>query len=255
MSVEQLWVVVPCYNEARRLDRSEFEARLSGDGGETFLFVDDGSTDDTAAVLAGIASTNPDRCKVITAAENRGKAEAVRTGMRAALDGGASLVGFWDADLATPLSHVAEFVATLEDRPEIEVVMGARVRMLGRHIDRSGTRHLLGRAYATLASVVLGLPVYDTQCGAKLFRCSPELERALERPFRSRWSFDVELLQRLQSAWGDRGMDRIVEIPLPEWRDVGMSRVSIPAGGAAFAVLFSLLLRNNRSLPLRGAGT
>jgi dolichyl-phosphate beta-glucosyltransferase len=251
MTADGPCVVVPCYNEAGRLDRAAFEASLADVGGPTFVFVDDGSTDDTAALLAGIAAAHPARSRVVRAPENRGKAEAVRLGMRTALDTGARRVGFWDADLATPLGHIAEFAALLDARPGVEVVMGARVRMLGREIHRSGMRHLLGRAYATLASVVLGLPVYDTQCGAKLFRRSPALEAALEKPFRSRWSFDVELLQRLQAAWGDRGIDRIVEVPLPEWRDVGHSSVSIPAGGAAFAVLFALLLRNNRSLPLR----
>jgi dolichyl-phosphate beta-glucosyltransferase len=252
--MEQPWVVVPCYNEARRLDRAAFAAGIAGDTGATFVLVDDGSTDDTATALAGIAATNPARCRVVILAENRGKAEAVRIGMRTALEEGAGFVAYWDADLATPLTHVADFATLLDDRPEIDVVMGARVRMLGRHIHRSGARHLIGRAYATLASVVLGLPVYDTQCGAKMFRRSTALEHALDQPFRSRWSFDVELLQRLQHGWGDRGLDRIVEVPLPEWRDVGSSNVSLTAGGAAFAVLFALLLRNNRSLPLeRGA--
>lgn len=249
--MDQPWVVVPCYNELRRLDRAAFEANLAGDSGATFLFVDDGSTDGTATLLAAIAATNPARCTVVMLPENRGKAEAVRTGMRTALEGGARCVAYWDADLATPLRHIDEFAALLESRPAIDVVMGARVRMLGRHIDRSGSRHLIGRAYATLASVVLGLPVYDTQCGAKLFRRSMALEHALARPFRSRWSFDVELLQRLQHGWGDRGNDRILEVPLPEWRDVGSSNVSLTTGGAAFAVLFALLLRNNRSLPLQ----
>jgi dolichyl-phosphate beta-glucosyltransferase len=248
------WIVVPCYNEARRLDVSAFVARLAGDDDITFLFVDDGSTDGTSDVLARIVATNPHRSRLLAAPRNMGKAEAVRVGMRAALDDGAASVGFWDADLSTPLTHIAEFAAVLEEQPEIDVVMGARVRMLGRSIHRSGIRHLLGRAYATLASVVLGLPVYDTQCGAKLFRRSPALESALERPFRSRWSFDVELLQRLQLGWGDRGLDRIVEVPLQEWHDVGQSKVSIPAGGAAFAVLIALLLKSNRALPHRGTG-
>jgi dolichyl-phosphate beta-glucosyltransferase len=250
----QPWIVVPCYNEACRLDRTAFDASLAGDSGASFVFVDDGSTDDTAALLAAIAATNPARASVIVAAENRGKAEAVRSGMLSALEAGAGCVGFWDADLATPLAHITEFAALLDRQPDIDVVMGTRVRMLGRHIDRSGTRHLIGRAYATLASVVLGLPVYDTQCGAKLFRRSPALEHALEQPFRSRWSFDVELLQRLQRAWGDRGNDRILEVPLPVWRDVGNSNVSLSSGAAAFAVLCALLVRNNRSLPLGRTG-
>jgi dolichyl-phosphate beta-glucosyltransferase len=249
--MERLWIVIPCYNEARRLDRRTLEDSLVGDGGPTFLFVDDGSTDDTRAVISAIAAANPDRCRILSLPRNRGKAEAVRAGMQLALDGGASAIGYWDADLSTPLTQIHEFAALLDEDEGTQVVMGSRVRMLGRHIDRSGARHLIGRAYATLASAVLGLPVYDTQCGAKLFRRSAALEHALRTPFRSRWSFDVELLQRLQHAWGDRGIDRIIEVPLARWRNVGSSKVSLRGGGTAFLFLFGRLLRNSRSLPLR----
>jgi dolichyl-phosphate beta-glucosyltransferase len=249
--MEQPWVVIPCYNEADRLDQRAFERSVSAAVEPMFLFVDDGSTDDTQSLLSAVVAVNPDRCRVLVLPENRGKAEAVRAGMRLALDEGAGTVGFWDADLATPLLHVAEFAALLEEDPGTHVVMGSRVRMLGRHIDRSGARHLIGRAYATLASAVLGLPVYDTQCGAKLFRRSSALEQALAEPFSSRWSFDVELLLRLQRAWGDRGIDRIVEVPLMHWRNVGNSKVSLVGGGTAFVYLLSLLPRSSRSLPLR----
>lgn len=244
-----MWIVVPCYNEANRLRAAEFAELLAGDPGIGLIFVDDGSTDSTATLLSKVTAANPSRCRLISQSINKGKAEAVRVGLQSALAEGAARAGFWDADLATPLRYVARFSAVFDERPEIEVVMGSRVRMLGRKIDRSTSRHLVGRAYATLASVVLGLPVYDTQCGAKLFRRSAALDRALERPFRSRWSFDVELLQRLQREWRDRGIDRIIEVPLREWRDAGNSAVSIKAGAFAFAALGLLLLERTR-LPL-----
>lgn len=244
------WVVVPCYDEERRLDQDAFAAFLRQESGPTLVFVDDGSRDRTRDILHELAAANPARAKVLGMPENRGKAEAVRLGMRSALAGGARYTGFWDADLATPLAQIAEFAAVLDEQPGIDVVMGARVRMLGRNIERYGSRHLVGRFYATVASFVLGLPVYDTQCGAKLLRTSPELSDALAAPFRSRWSFDVELLQRLQHAWGDRGFDRIVEFPLLRWQHVGNSKLSLLGGAAAFAVLFRLLFRSGRSLPL-----
>lgn len=248
----RVWVIVPCYNEAQRLDRAAFEKVLAGAAGPTLLFVDDGSTDGTPEILDRLVATNPARADVLRRPVNRGKAEAVRLGMRRAMAEGARYVGFWDADLATPLTQIPEFVALLEDSPDTDVVMGSRVRMLGRQIDRFGLRHLIGRAFATLASFVLGIPVYDTQCGAKLFRSSPGLERALEEPFISRWSFDVELLQRLQRAWGTRGIDRMVEVPLPEWRHVGSSKVSLVQGATAFAAVLLLLFRGTRTLPPYG---
>lgn len=254
--MSQIEIVVPCYNEETRLDRPAFEAFLRDSTGPGLLFVDDGSRDGTRDRLVELAAVNPERARVLALDSNGGKAEAVRRGLRQALDDGARHVGFWDADLATPLADISEFVAILEDAPDIDVVMGARVRILGRHVERSGIRHLVGRAYATIASMVLALPVYDTQCGAKVFRRSGALERALESPFTSRWGFDVELLRRLQDVWGERGIDRIVEVPLRDWRDRGNSKVSLGQGAAAFVTLIGMLAQGAWRLPVdRGHAT
>ena len=89
-------------------------------------------------------------------------------------------------------------------------------------------RHYLGRAYATLASSALGITVYDTQCGAKVFRVNDALGAALAEPFRSAWAFDVELLHRLLhgSATAEAiAEDALVEVPLTTWRDVGGSKL------------------------------
>ena len=78
-------------------------------------------------------------------------------------------------------------------------------------------------------SLVLGLRVYDTQCGAKMFRVTPDLRPIFGEPFRSRWIFDVEILARLIAA--RRGDDSarlenyIYELPLMEWRDVHGSKL------------------------------
>jgi hypothetical protein len=69
---------------------------------------------------------------------------------------------------------------------------------------------------AFAAALSLDLPVYDTQCGAKVFRVNDGLRRALREPFLARWAFDVELLARLL----DDGTTGIVEVPLLKWCDV-----------------------------------
>lgn len=222
-------IVVPCYNEAARLDADRFAAWAAGSDGIGLLFVDDGSTDATSDVLAALADRVPDRIRALRLAANQGKSGAVRAGVLAALAWGPEFVGFWDADLATPLSAIPRFVAILEGRPRLVGAIGARVKLLGTTIERSAVRHYLGRVFATAASVVLGLAVYDTQCGAKLFRAGPLLRGAFAAPFRSRWAFDVELLARLEEASRRAGAppvaETVVELALEEWRDVRGSKL------------------------------
>jgi glycosyltransferase involved in cell wall biosynthesis len=221
-------VVVPCYNEAERLDSRAF--RDFGLPGRTlrFCFVNDGSRDATLAVLQGMCREQPELGFVIDLPENRGKAEAVRQGLLAALDTGAGAVGFWDADLATPLAELERFCEVLDRSPDIEVVLGSRVRLLGRQIERSAPRHYLGRVFATGASLTLGLPVYDTQCGAKLMRATPLVRELLATPFLTRWVFDVELLARVvqQTRGSDLPIERrVYELPLVRWIHVPGSKV------------------------------
>jgi hypothetical protein len=140
--------------------------------------------------------------------------------------GGADYIGFWDADLATPFSEVAGFLTILDERPEIHIVMGARVRLLGRAISRRPARHYFGRVGATLISQSLGLAVYDTQCGAKVFRASDTLRDVFAKPFLSRWIFDVEIIARYVERWGrDATAHAIYELPVMQWHDVVGSKV------------------------------
>jgi dolichyl-phosphate beta-glucosyltransferase len=163
-------IVVPCYNEAQRLPVAHFRTFIATHPEARFLFVNDGSTDATRAVLDALVAQDSTHFSVIDMAANQGKAEAVRTGMLQALRSGTRYAGYWDADLAAPLTELPRFVAALESHPEYNICFGSRVRLLGRAIDRHAARHYLGRLFATAASFVLDLPVYDTQCGAQLVR-------------------------------------------------------------------------------------
>lgn len=217
------WVVVPCYNEARRLDVDALLAFGSERPSLRFLLVDDGSTDDTWALLQR-AAVDP-AAQALRLPTNQGKGEAVRRGMLAALDAGAGLVGFWDADASTPLVELDRLIDILTDRPEVQIAMGSRVKLLGREVERRPVRHYAGRGVATLVSLLLGLPVYDTQCGAKLFRGGPALRGVLDAPFLTRWLFDVELLARWLLAHPDDFDGAVVEVPLRAWRDVPDSKL------------------------------
>lgn len=218
-------IVVPCFNEEFRVDVSRFEifAKYSN---LSLIFVNDGSTDNTLPVLERMCLKLP-RASVVNLPTNRGKAEAVRQGLLTALAGGAELVGFLDADLSTEPVEMLRFT-TLVRPGEVEVVLGTRVRMLGSDIQRKSLRHVLGRIFATGAANVLGIRVYDTQCGAKLFMANDALKEALSQEFQSRWAFDVELLGRLLVGTPlvpGVPLDRFVEIPLKRWVDVADSKV------------------------------
>jgi hypothetical protein len=158
-----------------------------------------------------------------------GKAETERRVLQDALSPHHEVDGYLEADLATPLESIHRFCDLLRTRSDLLLVMGSRVALLGRQIRRSGVRHFVGRAFATAASLVLRLPVYDTQCGAKLFRVTPVTHQLFARPFRSRWIFDVEILARMvwamESVGGESARNTIYEYPLEEWQDVRGSRL------------------------------
>lgn len=224
-------VVVPCFNEAKRLPVQAFHDFLAQTSDVTFVFVDDGSTDDTPQILEQLRQRHPRNICTLRLGANVGKAEAVRRGMRAALRRQPTFVGYWDADLSTPLDAILRFVEVMQARPAVNLVMGSRIALLGRDIRRSTVRHLTGRVFATAASLVLRLPVYDTQCGAKLFRKSPSLRTLLSQRFRARWVFDVEILARMVSIADHSTTDvphpQIYEYPLEQWHDVGGSRLQV----------------------------
>ena len=90
----------------------------------------------------------------------------------------------------------------------------------------SDVPHYLGRIFATVASKTLSLPIYDTQCGAKIFKVTPELTHVLAQPFLSRWIFDVEIVARyLQRCGREFCFSSMYEFPLDAWEDVGGSKL------------------------------
>jgi len=221
-------LVVPCFNEASRLPAAAFLAFLAEHPEVAFCFVNDGSTDATATVLERLRQAAPDRVTVATLPENQGKGEAVRQGMRLASGTKQfAFVGYWDADLATPLKELTAMHEVLMHSPACQIVLGSRWRRLGSAIERNEVRHALGRVFATAASWLLDQPVYDSQCGAKLVRASA-VEPLFSEPFSTRWLFDVELLARLRRhpSWA-QVPDAAIEVSLLEWRDVRDSRLGI----------------------------
>jgi dolichyl-phosphate beta-glucosyltransferase len=242
-------VVVPCYEEGARLDRQAFSRFIGRQPDVVFTLVNDGSRDNTLEVLEEIRACHPNRVRVLDLPVNVGKAEAVRRGINAAVAEGPAYVGYWDADLATPLESIPDLAKVLDDHQQIDIVLGARVLLLGRRIERKPMRHLAGRVFATGASLTLGLPVYDTQCGAKILRRGPLVDKLFERPFNSRWIFDVEMIARYLQEGGT--MQGLYEASLPEWTDVAGSKVRPIDFFRAFGELVGLYNAYPLGQPLR----
>lgn len=221
-------LVVPCFNEEARLEPEGF-LEVARAPGFTVLFVDDGSRDGTMRVLEAIRDREPTRVRVLHLDKNGGKGEAVRKGMLEGLQLGADIIGFADADLATPPGELIRLRDELAES-DLSVVVGSRVLLMGTDIQRDPWRHYIGRFFATAAANVLAMPFYDTQCGAKYFRDRVALAAALEQPFVSRWVFDLELLGRLHFGTGSAPpvpLHRFEERTLRRWVAVADSKLTL----------------------------
>ena len=235
----QLSLVVPCYNEARRLPLARYARFLETQRQVRVCFVDDGSRDGTRSVLADFCSRFPESTELVALPENRGKAEAVRAGMLRFLGNAAhgGYAGFWDADLATPLEESLRFLDVMQRHGRLRCVFGSRQPRPGARIERTPARHVIGRGVAFLIRNYLRIPIYDSQCGAKIFQ-REEVAELFGDPFVSRWLFDVELFRRmLLTRPPERMAERVHEMPLLEWRDVAGSKLRWRDGAALFLEL------------------
>jgi glycosyltransferase involved in cell wall biosynthesis len=238
-------VVIPCFNEEHRLRGADILAFLDTRPDAGVCLVNDGSRDHTLGVLEQLRRERPAQILVRDLAKNGGKAEAVRQGVRhAAAHCAAPFLGFWDADLSTPLAEVDRLLEAFARDSRCQLALGSRVKRLGSRIDRRTSRHVLGRIFAAFASATLGLSVYDSQCGAKLFR-REVVEVLFAEPFVTRWLFDLEMLMRLRNRVGREAMEATTEVPLREWREVGGSKLSLADMAAVPIELLKIRARYN----------
>jgi dolichyl-phosphate beta-glucosyltransferase len=184
-------IVVPAYNESARigdtLDRILSHARAQEWNAEVVV-VDDGSNDDTPALLARFAADNPEM-RLIQNPGNQGKGFAVRNGMLQAR--GEQLL-FTDADLSAPISEASKLFAELDKGADVAI--GSRWLDSALQVQRQSLkRRILGRVFNLFVRLVLQLPYRDTQCGFKAFTRSAAA-RVFPMQRISRWGFDPEVL-------------------------------------------------------------
>lgn len=248
MRVVSVGVVVPCFNEEFRWHASYWTS-LTHESGVSFLFVDDGSTDDTPALAGDAVEGTPSR--LIRMPTNGGKAEAVRSGLLNLMDDHAyEAVGYLDADGAFSQRGILDMIPVFErhvTRGSFDAVWSSRVALSGRDIKRSASRHYVGRIVATMMSAgTEGIP-YDTQSGYKLFRPSDLLQQCLSVPFKTRWLFELELLARWRNQAG--AAMRVWEEPLDHWHDVPGSKLR---GKEALRIMRELPVIKAEQRRLRG---
>ena len=222
--MERICIIIPCYNEAERFLTDDFLNFIRTSSDIDFCFVNDGSTDPTLEKLLNIQKQSPDRIEVVTYSDNRGKAEAVREGFLKMLAlNRYQWLAFADADLATPLHEVERLIRIAQSEKEVMVVMGSRLAHLGGTIQRRFYRHITGRIFAWVVSLLFSLNAHDTQCGAKVFR-TDLIAEIIQKPFISHWLFDIEMLLRVRNL--HRNYNQIIrEIPLNVWIEQGNSKI------------------------------
>ena len=216
-------LVVPCFNEANRLDIGAWLITVKSLSQVSWLFVDDGSSDRTFELLSQLALS--ENVGIHRLEKNSGKAEAIRQGMLNGLtDKRVNIVGFIDADRAFSDRDIEGMISFLEQNMSYNAVISSRVALLGREIIRTYHRHFLGRLLVTFIAFGFAAAPYDCQSGFKLFRVGLPLEKALQTSFSTRWFFDLELLIRIFD--NTKMQYKIWEYPLMSWAEIPGSKIN-----------------------------
>ncbi len=220
-------VVIPCYNEEKRLLSDEFTNFIIKNSGYHLCFVNDGSKDKTLEVLNQLRKGKEDFITVYDCQKNYGKAEAVRLGMlHMAQHKDLDYIGFLDADLSTDLSDFDNLVSTIENS-NYKIVSGSRISRMGADITKKSARNIISIPINYIIRKILSLDFKDTQCGAKIFH-KDVIDIAFKQKFVTQWIFDVEIFKRITFHFGlDKAKEILCELPLKRWIHADGSKLSM----------------------------
>lgn len=222
--MNQTLFIIPFYNEGKRISFEEYLQIMGASNEIDFLLINDGSSDDTLDVLNRL-SEKLENCTVYSLSQNSGKAEAIRQGILNS-EKEYEYIGYLDADFSTPVSEMIKLLNYAKKNRHLNIILGSRVKLLGNQVVRSQARHYFGRIFATIISkVILRVPVYDTQCGAKIIKADIA-KKLFEKPFLTRWIFDVEMLLRYKITYPDF-LIAVKEFPLETWIEKGNTSIKL----------------------------
>ncbi len=246
-------VVIPCYNEENRLQSAAFIKMVEENSGYHLCFVNDGSTDNTLRVLKKLRKGREDYISIYNCAKNGGKAEAVRQGLNYMtrfqdLD----YLGFLDADLSTDFYDFDDLVKTIETS-DFKIVNGSRISRMGANITKESARKIISMTINFIITTILGMPFKDTQCGAKIMR-KDLIPVAFNRPFLTKWLFDVEIFMRMKAYFGkQKAQEMICEQPLKRWVHADGSKLSMRDSAKIGFQLFKIYWNYNFSTKVKQA--
>lgn len=223
--------VIPCFNEGKRFPIHYWQNLISSHPNITWLFIDDGSTDNTFDILSNISQLFFN-CHSFSLPKNRGKGNAIREGFKLGLKniGLYKYGAYLDCDGAFDRNNVNDFLINYEEELDVnpnrfDMIIGSRIAMAGYEIQRNFFRHLASRIVVTYVCWGWKNAPYDTQSGLKIFKASDSFFLSIENEFVTRWFFDIELMLRLINR--SEGSFKIKEIPVKNWRDIRGSHINV----------------------------
>jgi dolichyl-phosphate beta-glucosyltransferase len=222
-------MVVPCFNEEKRINISKWQTIINEFPECYWIFVNDGSSDATSIKLGELTGKNVLKLDLPT---NHGKGNAIRAGLNYAINAPVfarphdfSRIGYIDSDGAFDLDDIRMLFSAAQEKrdsmPGFKVIIGSRVKLAGRQIQRNKRRHYLGRLISTFICLGWEKAPYDTQSGFKIFDLDLSFREAVNSPFKTSWFFDIELILRLDAL----GSLKIWEVPLLKWEEIGESSI------------------------------
>lgn len=220
-------VVIPCYNEEKRLLGEDFRKFVHKNLGYHLCFVNDGSKDRTLEVLQDLIKGKEDYISIYNCEKNGGKAEAVRLGMlHLAKQSQFDYVGFLDADLSTNFEDFNDLTEAISNS-KYKLVFGSRISRMGADITKESARAIISKTINFIIRKTLSMEINDTQCGAKIMT-KEIVEKTFQEKFITKWLFDVEIFMRMKKIYGlkeTKGM--ILEKPLNRWIHADGSKLSM----------------------------
>lgn len=218
-------IVIPCFNEEKRILINDFITFIGQNNDFHFLFVNDGSTDKTLTILESLIDKS-EQISLLNLPKNSGKAEAIRQGMILSLNKNSfEFFGYLDADLAIPFTELLRLKEL--SKANYDFLFSSKKQTKDSELEIKMKRYFIGRTLSKMVRLSLKLTIYDTQCGCKLMS-KKIAEIAFDKKFISAWLFDIEIFWRIINCFGrDYLFSSSKEVPVKKLIDRGGSRIKI----------------------------